>query len=43
MCKSKSGENEPLTNDSGVRQGLIMSSWLFSVFSDGVLQEVKME
>ena len=28
--------------DSGVRLGCIMSLWLFNVYMDGVMEEVKM-
>ena len=28
--------------DSGVRQGCVMSPWLFNVFMDGVMKEVRM-
>ena len=28
--------------DSGVRQGCIMSPWLFNVYMDAVMKEVKM-
>ena len=38
----KGGESERLRIDSGVRQGCIMSSWLFIVYIDGVMKEVKM-
>ena len=29
--------------DNGVRQGCIMSPWLFNVYIDAVMKEVKME
>ena len=29
--------------DSGVRQGCIMSPWLFNVYMDAAMKEVKME
>ena len=38
----KRGENEQFRIDSGVRQGCIMSAWLFNVYMDGVMKEVKM-
>ena len=37
----KGGESERFRIDSGVRQGYIMSSWLFIVYIDGVMKEVK--
>ena len=39
----KRGESEQFRIDSGVRQGCIMSPWLFNVYMDGVMKEVKME
>ena len=39
----KGSENEWFKIDSGVRQGCIMSPWLFNVYMDGVMKEVKME
>ena len=39
----KGGESERFKIDSGVRQGCIMSSWLFNVYMDGVIKEVKMD
>ena len=38
----KRGESEWFRIDSGVRQGFIMSPWLFNVYMDGVMMEVKM-
>ena len=38
----KWGENEQFRIDSGVRQECIMSPWLFNVYMDGVMKEVKM-
>ena len=38
----KRDESEWFRTDSGVRQGCIMSPWLFNVYMDGVLNEVKM-
>ena len=39
----KEGESEQFKIDSGVRQGCIMSLWwLFNVYRDGVMKEVKM-
>ena len=37
----KGGESELFRIDSGVRQGSIMSPWLFNVYMDGVMKEVK--
>ena len=37
----KMGESERFRIDSGVRQGCIMSPWLFNVYMDGVMKEVK--
>ena len=36
----KGGESERFRIDSGVRQGCIMSPWLFNVYMDGVMKEV---
>ena len=38
----KGDEMERFRIGSGVRQGCIMSPWLFSVYMDGVMKEVKM-
>ena len=38
----KGGESEQFRIYSGVRQGCIMSPWLFNVFMDEVMKEVKM-
>ena len=38
----KGGESEQFRIDSRVKQGCIMSSWLFNVYMDGVMKEVKM-
>ena len=38
----KGGESECFRIDSGVRQGYIMSHWLFNVYMDGVMKKVKM-
>ena len=38
----KGGEREWFRIDSGMRQGCIMSSWLFNVYMDGIVKEVKM-
>ena len=37
----KGGESERFSIDSGVRQGCIISPWLFNVYMDGVMK-VKM-
>ena len=37
----KGGESEQFTIDSGVKQGCIMSPWLFNVYIDAMM-EVKM-
>ena len=36
------GESEQFRIDSGVRQGCIMSPWLFKVYKDAVMKEMKM-
>ena len=41
--KVKEGEIEQFRIDSGVRQGCIMSPWLFNVYLDEEMKEVKME
>ena len=38
----KRGEIERFRIDNGVIQGCIMSNWLFNVYMDGVMREVKM-
>ena len=38
----KGGKVEFFRIYSGVRHGCIMSSWLFNVYKDGVMKEVKM-
>ena len=38
----KGGESERFRIDIGVRQGCIMSPWLFNVYIDRVMKEVKM-
>ena len=38
----KGGESECFRINSGVRQGCIMSPWLFNVYMDAVMKEVKM-
>ena len=40
--KGGGGESERFTIDSKVRQGCIMSPWLFIVYMDGLMKEVKM-
>ena len=37
----KGGESEQFRIDSGVRQGYIMSPWLFNVYMNGVMKEEK--
>ena len=37
----KGGMSEQFRIDSGVRQGCIMSPWLFNVYMDGVMKEGK--
>ena len=39
----KGGENELFRIDSVVKQACIMSPWLFNVYMDEVMKEVKME
>ena len=38
----KGGESEWFRIDNGVKQGCIMSPWLFNAFMDTVVKEVKM-
>ena len=38
----KGGESERFRIDSWVRQGCIMFPWLFNIFMNGVMMEVKM-
>ena len=38
----RGGESERFRIDSRVRQGCIMSSWLFNVYMDAVMKDVKM-
>ena len=40
--KVKWGESEQFRIDSGMRQGCIMSPWLFNLYMDAVMKEVKM-
>ena len=42
LVSVKGGESEQLWIDTGVRQGCISSPWLFNVYMDGVMKEVKM-
>ena len=37
----KGGESECFRIDSGVRQGCIMGPWLFNVYMDAVMKELK--
>ena len=39
----KGSESECFRIDSGVRQGCIKSPWLFNVYMDPVMKEVKMK
>ena len=34
----KGGESEQYRTDTGVRQGYIMSPWLFNVYMDGMMK-----
>ena len=38
----KGSKSEWFKRDSGVRQGCIMSPWLFNVYMDGIKKEVKL-
>ena len=38
----KEGESECFKIDRGVRQGCIISPWLFNVYMDAVMKEMKM-
>ena len=38
----KGGESGGFRINSGVRQGCIMSPWLFNIYMDAVMKEVKM-
>ena len=38
----KGGESECFSVDIGVRQGCIMFPWIFNVYMDAVMKEVKM-
>ena len=40
--KVKGDENEQFRIDSGMIQGCIMSPWLFNVYMDALMKEVKM-
>ena len=37
----KGGESERFRINSAVRQGCVMSPWLFNVYMDGVMKDVK--
>ena len=41
--KLKGGESQCFRIESGVRQGCIMSPWLFNVYMDTMMKEVKRE
>ena len=38
----KGGESECFRINSGVRQGCVMNPWLFNVYTDAMMKEVKM-
>ena len=38
--KIKGGESKQFKIDSGMRQGCIISSWMFNVYMDGMMKEV---
>ena len=40
--RAKEGESERFRIDSGVRKGCIMYPWLFNVYMNEVMKEVKM-
>ena len=40
--RDKGGESESFRIDSGVRQGCIMSPWLFRLYVDALMKEVGM-
>ena len=42
FVRVKGGKSECFRIDSGVRQGCIMSTWLFNVYLEAVMKEVKM-
>ena len=42
VSEKKGGKNEWFKIESGLRQKCIMSPWLFNVYMDGVMKEVKM-
>ena len=42
LASVKVVESEQFRINTGVRKGCIMSSWLFNVYKDGVMKEVKM-
>ena len=42
LVSVKGDESEQFRVDSWVRQGCIMSPWLFNVYMDGMMKEVKM-
>ena len=42
VCTLNGGENECFRINNGVRQGCIMFPWLFNVYIDAVMKEVKM-
>ena len=43
FVRVKGGEGECFRIDSGVRQGCIMYTWFFNLYTDAVMKEVKME
>ena len=38
----KGGASEHFRIDSGIKQGCVMSPWLFNVYMDAVMKELKM-
>ena len=42
VSNGKWGESEFIRIESGLRQGSIMSPWLFNAYMDAVMKEVKM-
>ena len=40
MCKNERVESDWFNINSGVRQGCVMSPWLFNLYMDGVMKEL---